>query len=110
MKDLKAEQIDVHWDYVLIRQTELTSKVGNIALPSSAQKDDAHAVLRGIVIAVGPGKEDHQGVFREMIYQVGDDVLYPAHWTRSFVIGADDYDILSQDRIHGRINADQRSP
>lgn len=104
MKQLNPEQIELKWDNVLVRQEELVQQTQSGIVIAGAVKKEDNSTFRGTVIQVGPGRTDQFGSFREMEFQVGDEVLYPAHWTRSFVIGATNFDVLQQDRIYGKIN------
>lgn len=61
-------------DRVLVRRFAEEAKSGSIIIPEAARAK----ALRGVVLAVGPGKKDNDGIFRETMVKAGDEVLFSA--------------------------------
>lgn len=59
-------------DRVLVRRFAAEAKSGSIIIPEAARAK----ALRGVVLAVGPGKKDNDGIFRETMVKAGDEVLF----------------------------------
>jgi chaperonin GroES len=59
-------------DRVLVRRFAEETVVGGIIIPSVAREKS----LMGEVVAVGPGKKDADGVFRETMVKPGDVVVF----------------------------------
>ena len=60
-------------DRVLVRRIEEPSK-SSIIIPEVAKTKP----LRGVVVAVGPGRKNSDGVFQETMVKPGDIVLFTA--------------------------------
>ncbi len=88
-------------DRVLVRPAaaETVSKSG-ILLPSSAQE----APLRGVIVAVGPGRIAKNGVRMEMPVAIADEVVYGKYSGSEIQFGGEDYKILRADEILAIIN------
>lgn len=66
-------------DQVLVRRFESeTTSAGGIVLPGQAEKTN-----RGEVIAVGPGRVDHNGNLVEPVVKVGDKVIFGGYHSDS---------------------------
>jgi chaperonin GroES len=61
-------------DRVLVRRSHEQGSVGLIIVPDVSREK----ALRGVVVAVGPGKKDADGVFRETMVRPGDVVIFSA--------------------------------
>ena len=78
-------------DRVVIKPSEAEEKsAGGIILPENAKEKPQ----RGVVIAVGPGKEDIQ-----MTVQVDDVVLYGKYAGQEVHIDGEDYIVMREDDI-----------
>lgn len=74
-------------DRVLIRKAEAISKTkGGIVLPEKTQSK----VLKGVVVAIGPGARNHNGDYVPVSVKVGDKVLLPEYGGRKVLGGEDD--------------------
>nr|ANA11234.1 small heat shock protein [Dastarcus helophoroides] len=64
------------FDRVLIKRAEAISQTrGGIVIPENAQAK----VLKGTVVAVGPGARNQKGEFVPLAVKVGDNVLLPEY-------------------------------
>lgn len=74
------------FDRVLIRKAEAVAKTkGGLLIPEEAQAK----VLKGIVVAVGPGARNQNGEHVPVSVKVGDNVLLPEYGGKK-IIGGDD--------------------
>lgn len=73
------------FDRVLIKKLEAVAKTkGGIVIPDKAQEK----VLRGIVVAVGPGARNQKGEHIPVTVKVGDNVLLPEYGGRKVSAGS----------------------
>lgn len=74
-----------------------------IVLPDTADKEKP---MQGEVIAVGPGKMNHQTGTRDaMSVKVGDTVVFPKYSPDEFELGDEDYLIVEEEKILGIIRS-----
>lgn len=72
------------FDRVLIKKAEALSKTkGGIVIPEKGQTK----VLKGVVVAVGPGARNQKGEHVPVTVKVGDNVLLPEYGGRKVVAG-----------------------
>ena len=83
-------------DRVLIESAPVEQKTtSGIIIPDTAKEKP----LKGIVVAVGPGKSDEK-----MTVKVGDSVLYGQYSGTEIKIENGDYLIMKESDIYGIIN------
>ncbi|KAJ3654318.1 hypothetical protein Zmor_013513 [Zophobas morio] len=71
-----AKRLIPLFDRVLIKKAEVVTKTkGGIVIPEKAQAK----VLKGTVVAVGPGSRNTNGEHVPLTVKVGDDVLLPEY-------------------------------
>lgn len=70
-------------DQILIRRTDPQEKFGRIFIPATAQEKSE----QGIVVAVGPGLMNDQGVRIPLDIHVGDGVKFSKYYGTPTVIG-----------------------
>jgi len=84
---------------VLPASAETVSASG-IVLPDSAQEKP----LRGVIVAVGPGRLAKSGARLEMPVAVGDQVVYGKYSGNEIQFEGEEYKILRADEILATIN------
>jgi chaperonin GroES len=82
---------------VLIKRSKAQTTKGGILLPDSAQEKPKE----GVVVAVGPGKIDDNGVKETMQLKVGDRVLFSSYAGTEIKNNDEEMLILSEDDILG---------
>ena len=85
---------------VLIKRAKAQATKGGILLPDAAQEKPKE----GIVIAVGPGKLDDEGVRTPLNVNVGDRVLFSSYSgteVKQTETNGEEYLIMSEDDILG---------
>ncbi|XP_067006165.1 10 kDa heat shock protein, mitochondrial [Anabrus simplex] len=71
-----AKRLIPLFDRVLIQKAEAVTKTkGGIVIPEKAQPK----VLRGTVVAIGPGARNSKGEHTPLTVKVGDQVLLPEY-------------------------------
>lgn len=76
-------------DRVLIKKAEAISKTkGGIVIPETGQT----RVLKGVVMAVGPGARNQKGEHVPVAVKVGDSVLLPEYGGRKILAGDSEKD------------------
>lgn len=85
----------VKHDMVLIRP-HVKKQVGLIALPDAHQKEPT----RGIVLAVGPGRLNENGIRNKPSAEVGEDVVFPMHARKHhLLIGGEKFIVLKDEDL-----------
>lgn len=85
---------------VLVQRAKAQATKGGILLPDAAQEKPKE----GLVIAVGPGKLDDQGVREPLNVTIGDRVLFSAYSgteIKQTENNGEEYLIMSEDDILG---------
>lgn len=82
--------------YVLVKRAEHKKSLGNILLPETSQEKPKE----GIVVAVGPGKKDENGVLQPLTVQVNDRVLFSSYAPKE-IESSEELLLLSEDDILG---------
>ncbi len=85
---------------VLIQRAKAQTTKGGILLPDAAQEKPKE----GVVIAVGPGKIDEQGIREPLNVSVGDRVLFSTYSgteVKQSENNGEEYLIISEDDILG---------
>ena len=82
---------------ILIKRSKAPTTKGGILLPDSAQEKPKE----GIVMAVGPGKIDENGLLEAMQLKIGDCVLFSAYAGTEVKNDDEEMLILSEDDILG---------
>jgi chaperonin GroES len=93
--------IDPFQDRVVIRMDAVVEKVteGGIVVPTNAQPRPR----QGIVLSVGPGKQNAYGIYSEMPIQVGDRVLVTNYGGSEVLIDGEEVLVAPIDEIIGKI-------
>ena len=86
------------YDIVIVEKQDAEDKVGDIVIPTSAQKDSPFAK----VVAVGPGKIV-EGCFVESCVKVGDTVLLDTYAGREIDFEGKKYSIVRESEIVARL-------
>ncbi|KAJ3308852.1 10 kDa heat shock protein, partial [Blyttiomyces sp. JEL0837] len=82
------------FDRVLIQRIKPVERTATgLYIPEKAQE----ALNEGVVIAVGPGLADKDGVVRPVSVQAGDKVLLPPYGGSQVKVGGEEY-LLFQDK------------
>lgn len=90
------------FDRVLIRKAEAVAKTkGGIVIPDKAQAK----VLKGTVVAVGPGTRNENGEYVPLEVKVGDNVLLPEYGGRKVKLEQEDkeYHIYNESEILAKL-------
>lgn len=82
---------------VLIKRSKAPTTKGGILLPDSAQEKPKE----GVVVAIGPGKIDENGVKETMQLKIGDKVLFSSYAGTEIKSDDEEMLILSEDDILG---------
>ena len=93
---LKKTSILMLENRVLVKQSEPEKKTASgIIIPDTAKEKP----LRGIVIAVGPGKKE-ENILQDMTVVPGDIVLYSKYGGNDVSIDGEDYLIMKESDIY----------
>ena len=88
-------------DRVLVKRKEAAAESeGGIVIPEQSRERP----MEGTVIAVGSGRRDAEGHMIAMVIKEGDQILFSNYAGTEIKIGNDDFLILTQDDVLGRIN------
>ena len=101
----KAKKVTIAFtpieDRVLVRPAAAeTVSASGIVLPDSAQEKP----LRGVIVAVGPGRLAKNGARLEMPVSVGEQVVYGKYSGSEIQFEGQEYKILRADEILATIN------
>lgn len=89
-------------DRVIVEPMEAESvTAGGIVLPDSSKEKPQ----RGMVVAVGPGKQLEDGKRGELGVVVGDEVVYGKYSGTEIEIGGDSFKILRESDILAKVVA-----
>ncbi|KZS03047.1 10 kDa heat shock protein, mitochondrial [Daphnia magna] len=88
------------FDRVLIERAEAMTKTrGGIVIPEKAQQK----VLKGMVVAVGPGSRTEKGDLVPLAVKVGDQVLLPEYGGTKVEIEEKEYHLFRESDLLAKI-------
>lgn len=97
-EDFKLEAL---FDAVIVEPKEdAETTYGTLIVPDLGKDKN----LRGVVVAVGPGKFTITGNFIETIIKVGDEVIMPTMGFTKLEYKGEEYFVGSENQILARIN------
>jgi chaperonin GroES len=97
MKNMKLRPLD---DRIVVKPVEAEEvTAGGIVLPDSAQEKPQ----RGIVVAVGPGKQLDSGQRGELSVAVGDEVIYGKYSGSDFELDGVEVKILREPEVLAKV-------
>jgi len=89
-------QINPILDRIVVKKSDLAKKTeSGLFIPNtSTERPD-----RGVVLAVGPGKEDKNGVVKPLQIQVNDVVIFAKNSGQEVKVDGEEFLILSEPEV-----------
>jgi chaperonin GroES len=83
-------------DRIVVRTLTETTTAGGIVLPESADKESS---LKGVVVAVGPGKRNDDGTYQTPELKAGNVVLFGKYAGTEIKVDGQDLYVMREDDV-----------
>jgi chaperonin GroES len=95
MPNTTATNVKPLGNRVVVKRSEPKSSRGGILLPETAKEKPK----QGLVVAVGPGRQDEDGHLHPLEVRVGDEVLFAAYGGTELTVNGEEVLVISEDDL-----------